>query len=360
MQRLIYILSFVILLIFEQQSSACTAFCLKADDDIFLAKNLDWEIESGYLFLNERGLYKSILNTDRFNKTEFNWLSKYRSITFNQFGKEFPLGGMNEKGLVIEELNMSPCKLVLDSTKQRINEFQLVQYLLDNCKSVEEIIGQLEEFQCEPLFQTLHYLIADRLGNVIVAEFNGSDFNIFSSNKTGYPILSNNNYNESLKYLTNFQGFGGDLPIINRQGSNERFVSVANLLAQFSNQAPLNYSFQILNTVEQKDTKWSLVYDIKNLRISFKFHSCKTVKVIDFMNLIKLESLSAFGGNLSDCNFISKDCLTTVTSGENTRLIRNVFSLLSQEMAADLDNNLLYQMANMGNQYLKCIKNEGY
>jgi choloylglycine hydrolase len=28
------------------------------------------------------------------------WISKYGSITFNQYGREFPTGGMNEKGLV--------------------------------------------------------------------------------------------------------------------------------------------------------------------------------------------------------------------------------------------------------------------
>jgi len=178
-----------------------------------LGKNLDWAIEDGYVFFNERGLNKTILSTNPFMKSFFSWQSKYQSITFNQFGKEFPLGGMNEHGLVIEELNMSPVMLFRDSTKKLINEFQLVQYLLDNCKSVDETIHQLKNFQYKPLFQTLHYIIADRTGNVIVAEFNGSDFDIYFPGKTGFPVLSNNKYNESLKYLTNFKGFGGNLPV---------------------------------------------------------------------------------------------------------------------------------------------------
>jgi Penicillin V acylase and related amidases len=32
------------------------------------------------------------------------WISKYGSITFNQSGREFPHGGINEKGLVIEQM----------------------------------------------------------------------------------------------------------------------------------------------------------------------------------------------------------------------------------------------------------------
>lgn len=353
MKHLFFILLLIPVLVFVRDLKACTAFCLKNADGIFLAKNLDWEIESGYLFLNERGTDKFILNTEIFNRNEFCWKSKYRNITFNQFGKEFPFGGMNEQGLVIEELNMAPVTLIRDSTKQIINEFQLVQYVLDNCKSVDETIEQLRKFQCEPLFQTLHYIITDRLGNVIVVEFNGSDFIIYFPGKTGFPVLSNNNYNESLKYLTKFQGFGGDLPIINRPGSNERFVSVASLLASYNNQPPVTYSFQILDTVKQEDTKWSLVYDIKNLRVNFVFHTCKTIKVFDFRNLIEFKSVAGLGGSLSDCNFLNSDGLNKVTSKENTLLIQNVFSFYAQLDKSEVNYNLLYQMAGLGNQNLE-------
>lgn len=353
MKRLFYILIFSILLIFENQSSACTAFCLKTGKEIFLAKNLDWEIENGYVFLNERGLNKSILNTDPFNKSTFQWQSKYRSITFNQFGKEFPLGGMNEQGLAIEELNMSPVKLIRDSSKQMINEFQLVQYLLDNCKSVDQTINCLKNFQCEPLFQTLHYIIADKTGNIIVVEFNGSKFDIYYCSKTGLPVLSNNNYNESLNYLSNFHGFGGNLPVKIRQGSNERFVTVANFLKLYYNQPPIDYSFQILDTVKQGDTRWSMIYDIRNLRVYFKFHRCETVKVFDFNSLTGMETISGLGGNLSDCNLTDNDGLNAVYAEENTKLISEVLSLYSSETGQVLNYNLQYQIADLGNLYLK-------
>ena len=36
------------------------------------------------------------------NGGTISWTSKFGNVTFNQYGKEFPTGGMNENGLVIE------------------------------------------------------------------------------------------------------------------------------------------------------------------------------------------------------------------------------------------------------------------
>jgi len=350
---LLGILLFVFSLVLMPESNACTAFCLKKGNKIYLAKNLDWGIGAGYLFLNERGVNKSILNTGQLNKNEFGWRSKYKSITFNQFGKEFPLSGMNEHGLVVEELNMVPVMLKPDSTKQQINEFQLVQYLLDNCKSTDEAIEQLNKFQLKPLLQPLHYLIADKQGNVVIVEFNSSDFNIYSAKKTGLPVLSNNNYKQSLKYLKNFQGFGGDLPIKYSLASNDRFVSVANLLEQYNGQEPISYVFLILDTVRQYDTKWSMVYDINNLTVSFQFHSCDTIKLFDFKSLVELESVSGLGADLTDCNAVSVKDMSYITKDDNTRLLQEVFSQIGRLTEREADSGLLGKMIMMGNQHLE-------
>ncbi|MDB4584295.1 linear amide C-N hydrolase [Draconibacterium sp.] len=348
-----YFLILVIFLFSAEESFACTAFCLHTNNEIILAKNLDWPIDEGYLFINERGINKSVLNIDTRHKYNLSWQSKYRSLTFNQFGKEFPLGGMNEQGLVVEELNTTTEKFIRDSKKHEINEFQLVQYILDKCQTVNEVIEQLNRLQCRPIIQQLHYLMADRLGNVLVVEFNGCEFNFYNANQTGFPILSNNRYNESLKYLSKFKGFGGDLPIRNRPGSNERFVTVAHLLTASNFQSPVNYSFQILDSVKQKDTKWSIFYDIKNLTVNFKFHNCETVKIFDFKKLADLDLISGLGGNLADCKFVSSTGLSAVSKEENSGLIQNILLKLQQEMQSKPDSNVFRRMADFGNQFLR-------
>ena len=90
------------LLAVPYSSTACTSFVVKKDNRILLAKNLDWEISNGIILVNKKGVFKTAY-CDCHRK--LSWTSRYGSVTFNQFGKEFPLGGMNEKGLVVEELN---------------------------------------------------------------------------------------------------------------------------------------------------------------------------------------------------------------------------------------------------------------
>lgn len=353
MRRSLYIL-IVFFLFFESGVLACTAFCLKNNGNIYLSKNLDWPIDNGYLFLNERGINKSLLTHSIISPEEFHWISKYRSITFNQFGKEFPLGGMNEKGLVIEELNMQTVNYKYDSLKTPINEFQFVQFILDNFESVREIAWHLDQFQYKPLFQHLHYIVADRSGDILVIEHNGSGFRLFYPNLTGFTVLSNNNYEESVKYCSNFRGFGGNLAIKKREGSNERFVFTAKMIADFKNFNPVEYSFMILDSIKQNDTRWSLVYDINNLIVKVKFHSCKRVKEFNFYKILDLHDICSYGGNMSDCFFFSNDGLSEVSADENTNLLWKTFSELFQDRKEAPDYELLYKMALKGSQGLPC------
>ena len=88
----------IILLLFSAEGIACTTFCLQNNGDWIYGRNYDWFIEHCLIVVNKHGVEKTALTED--NPAQ--WVSKYGSITFNQYGREFPLGGMNEAGLVIE------------------------------------------------------------------------------------------------------------------------------------------------------------------------------------------------------------------------------------------------------------------
>ena len=324
-----YLLFIWSLMLFQvQPARGCTAFCMQSEQRVLLGKNLDWPVDKGLILINRAGIRKSSLPA---TFGTISWISRYSSITFNQFGKEFPLGGMNEKGLVVEELNMPTVQTFSLPSKYGINEFQLVQYMLDNFSSVEEIEEAMKQFQIEPLLLSLHYLIMDSKGNSIVMEFDGEKFRLYPTLQTGFPILSNNLYNESIRYLKNFSGFGGDQEIRHRSGSNERFVSVASMLSKNHTESLVKTSFAILDTVSQSDTRWSIVYDATDLKIHLKSHSCRGTRQIILQNLLATEETSVLGIDITECSSGDKNSFRVITPRENRLLIQSVLEQLNEE-----------------------------
>jgi choloylglycine hydrolase len=124
----------------------------------------------------------------------------------------------------------------------------------------------------EPVFINLHYLISDKQGNVAVIEFYNSKLYFYEGEEIEYLVLSNNHYENSIKYIKNFQGFGGNLSIPKTNTSNDRFVKTALLLNKLEDHEKLSkvdYAFQILDSVKQDDTQWSIVYNNDKLTIHF-------------------------------------------------------------------------------------------
>ena len=145
---------------------ACSAFFNDGKTKYF-AKNFDWGSGQGYIIKNISGQTKFAYGLRGSNQAY--WTSKYGSVTFNQIGKEFPYGGLNEKGLVVEQLWMSE-SIYQDNKNQTISELEWIQYQLDNYSTIDEIILNINKLTIKPI-ATIHYFIADRNGNSAVIDF---------------------------------------------------------------------------------------------------------------------------------------------------------------------------------------------
>src|SRR5215217_5618725 len=85
----------VLLVAVAQIAYPCTTLCLVRDGEVLYGRNYDFEIGQGFVMTNRRGVLKtSAAGT-------LHWMSRYGSATFNQWGREFPMDGMNEAGLVV-------------------------------------------------------------------------------------------------------------------------------------------------------------------------------------------------------------------------------------------------------------------
>jgi len=66
---------------------------------VLFGRNYDWNFGDGLIFVNKRGVAKTSSGSESPNPAK--WISRYGSVTFNQYGRENPTGGMNEAGLVV-------------------------------------------------------------------------------------------------------------------------------------------------------------------------------------------------------------------------------------------------------------------
>lgn len=261
---------------------ACTTFCINKNGHIVFGRNYDWLTGAGIVFTNQKGLYK--VSSETGDGKTIDWISKYGSITFNQYGKEFPTGGMNEKGLVVELMWLNEAEYPGADDRASVNVLQWVQYQLDNASTVEEVITSNTTLRITGKGTPLHYLVADAAGSVASIEFLGGKMIVHKGNELKYPVLTNSIYEESAG-IANTQL---KQKSISETGNNsiDRFVESCKMIEQpdAKNTAmPLtDYAFTILDKVSQGSfTKWSIVYDITEQKIYFKTEEYQQVKSFD-------------------------------------------------------------------------------
>ncbi len=274
------VLAVMLAIIVPKSEAVGTAFVIKNSGVVLLAKNLDWPVGDGYVFVNKRHVVKEAFGG--VSSPPLRWTSEYGSVTFNQFGREFPLGGINEHGLVIEELS-GPAGYPSPDDRPALNELQWIQYQLDNCRSVKDVLKSETRLRISRLLFNFHFLVADRSGKAAVVEFAGGKMLSYIGNDLLVRVLSNSSYEESLRYLRMHKGFGGERSVTGGSESTERFARAATILKDF--EWPIqgvlsDHAFTVLRSVEQADTKWSIVYNISRRLVFFKTKSHRRLKVI--------------------------------------------------------------------------------
>lgn len=252
------------LLFLSISTFACTTFVLQKDSSLVFGRNLDWVSDDGALFVNRRNVKKTALVFPP--ERPVSWTSKYGSVSFNQFDKEFPFGGINEKGLVVE-IMLVPGNYPKRDKRPVLNELQWIQYQLDNSMSIEEVIASDKFIRISKVNQNLHFLICDKNGNTAVIEFTRKGMLVYKGEDLPIPVLENDSYYTSLEK--------------NKNNQNCRFKTASNLLSKYDskNNSPIDYSFEILDKVAL-DGSWSIVYDIKKMEIHFRTASQKSIRKI--------------------------------------------------------------------------------
>lgn len=240
---------------------ACSTFCLKQDGAVVYGRNYDFDIGTGIVVVNRRGVQKFSLPKKDSNTAS--WVSVYGSVTFNQFGREYPMDGMNEAGLVIALMWLDGSVYPPNDERPALGVLEWIQYQLDRYATVNEVLAHAEDVRVRG-GTPLHYLIADRSGAAATIEYLDGKLVVHTGSALPTANLTNDSYASSLQY------FRGLHAMPSGTGSLQRFARTAMLLAQPANgQNATDRTLDILHTVAQPNTRWSVAYDITNLEVTW-------------------------------------------------------------------------------------------
>jgi hypothetical protein len=164
-----------------------------------------------------------------------------------------PFDGMNERGLVVGMAAVSPGQMVPDPDKETTGSLGVIRKILDQAGDVDEAVAILSSYNID--FEggpPIHYLIADPSGRAALVEFYQGEMVIFY-NETPYHLATN--------FLRASAGASAE-------GQCRRYDRLSQRLRETEGQMTAQDAMDLLATVSQEGTQWSVVYGISTGDVS--------------------------------------------------------------------------------------------
>lgn len=167
-----------------------------------------------------------------------------------------PFDGMNEQGLAVGMMAVSHAEGGNDPKKNTLDDLELIRLILDYSKDVPEALELIKNYNVDFGNVPVHFLLADAVGNSSVVEY-----------LDGKPIILT--AEKSWQAATNFL-----ISEENPQDSNSscwRYNHLVKLLNEVEGKMNEKEGMRLLKEVSQSgqtSTKWSVIYDLTNKKIS--------------------------------------------------------------------------------------------
>lgn len=280
--RLIHPTAFVFLilvLIPEGNSLACTSFSMDTPDGTIYGTNCDLFIPGdGLVFVNRRDIAKEGYGAN----TEGNviaWVAKYGSVTFNLAGRELAWGGINETGLVMSTMQLNASKCPKPDTRFPMGAGLMVQYILDTCDNVDDVLEALKPIRPPESECDNHFLVMDGKGNTLAIEYLDRKLVTYSGADLPVKAMANMRYDRAAKA---YERGGPRWWWSNPGASAQRVAGSENRAREYDAQfdtCSVTYAFETLTRiVAAPHTKWNIVMDPTLKKVWFRSARSPAVK----------------------------------------------------------------------------------
>ena len=247
--------------IFSLSSTAfpCSAVAKRGLNKGFhLAANYDWRAHGGFVFLSPRGQQKfSKIPSHHHSDAGKFWISRYASLTLSQFGRDYPMQGINERGLAGMVL-VAPAQYPTIGKIGVITENLWLQYQLDQFSSIQEVAEHLDDFGIRKISADLHWFLCDASGECATVEFSEGQGRIYRTTDDRLQVLTNSPALESWDWYHEWSQSGRALP--EGYGSMARFTRLA---WRASHEGVLDLPSALDDVAQEGFTAWQTIFDLK-------------------------------------------------------------------------------------------------
>lgn len=255
------------------------------DGDFSLGANYDWKARGGFVFLSPQGQYKAFsrIGNHDFHKS-VSWVSRFASLTLSQFGRDYPMQGINEVGLAGAVL-VAPADYPNDGSHGLLSENLWLQYQLDNFENINQVVDHVNDFGIQKISADLHWFLCDSTGECVTIEFENSRAKVYRASDQHVQVLTNSSVTHSWHFFNQWKQSGAVLPV--GYGSFARFSRLA---FRASQQGPVD----MINALEDVSldgfTAWQTIFNLSKRSLQVRLPNQSWIEV------------SFFGRELA-CNF---------------------------------------------------------
>jgi len=232
---------------------ACSLFAALGSADKVYGRNFDWVDSPAVLLFNHPASgYASVSMVDLAYLGFGDQVDHLTELPLEQRqalldAPELPFDGMNERGLVVGMAAVSDGNVPPDPNKETIDSLQAIRKMLDQASTVDEAVAVLQRYNIDwGSGPALHYLIADRSGRAVLAEFYQGQLQIIPTDQPWH-------------LATNFlvSSVNGSAT-----GHCPRYDTLDQQLSSAEGKLNPQDALSLLGDVSQANTQWSIVYGL--------------------------------------------------------------------------------------------------
>ncbi|CAG1012695.1 partial Penicillin acylase, partial [Anaerolineales bacterium] len=230
----------------------CSLFAAMGGEDKFYGRNFDWEMSPALLLFNHpTDGYDSVSMVDIAylignNADALTDLPIEQRLALLD-APALPFDGMNERGLAVGMAAVPSAEMKIDPANETIDSLMVIRKMLDQAEDVDEAVAILRSYNIEwGSGPPLHYLIADRSGRAVLAEFYQGELRLLPNDQPWH--LATNFLRSAVSGSPN--------------GQCSRYDRLEQGLSSVGGEINSTDAMDLLSEVSQPSTQWSVVYGI--------------------------------------------------------------------------------------------------